>query len=84
MTEETEEPAIDTAEDAATEQPGDLSRPQKRLLKRLYNARTVPVMVDERPFLTYREAVRYLLSLGEEARESAYTQMKAHVRDKVR
>ncbi|WP_311269847.1 hypothetical protein [Sphingobium sp. WCS2017Hpa-17] len=84
MTEPTEDTAIDTPEEVAAEQPGDLGRPQKRLLKRLYNARTVPVMVNDRPFLTYREAMRYLLSLNEEARESAYAQMKAHVRDKVR
>ncbi|QGP78259.1 hypothetical protein [Sphingobium sp. CAP-1] len=62
----------------------DLSRPQKRLLKRLYNARTIPVMVDERPFLTYKDALRYLLSLALDAREAAYAQMKAHVRDKAR
>lgn len=84
MTELTEDTAIDTPEEAATDHPGDLSRPQKRLLKRLYNARTVPVMADERPFLTYREAARYLLKLDGDARESAYAQMKAHVRDKVR
>ncbi|MDO7836164.1 hypothetical protein Q4610_14025 [Sphingobium sp. HBC34] len=62
----------------------DLSRPQKRLLKRLYNARTIPVIADDRPFLTYRDASRYLLSLAIDAREAAYAQMKAQVRDKVR
>lgn len=69
---------------AAPEQADDLSRPQKRLLKRLYNARTVPVIADERPFLTYKDALRYLLSLAGEARDAAYAQMKAQVRDKVR
>ena len=80
----TDETIIEATNDTAPEQAGDLSRPQKRLLKRLYNARTVPVVADDRPFLSYREAARYLLSLDEEARESAYAQMKAHVRDKVR
>lgn len=66
------------------EQFQDLSRPQKRLLKRLYNARTTPIIVNERPFLTYKDSVRYLLSLAGEEREAAYTDMKAHVRDKAR
>lgn len=84
MTEPTVETIIEATDDTAPEQPGDLSRPQKRLLKRLYNARTVPVMADERPFLTYREAAHYLLKLDGDAREAAYAQMKAHVRDKAR
>lgn len=70
--------------DAANDQTDDLNRPQKRLLKRLYNARTVPVIADDRPFLSYRDALRYLLSLSGEPREAAYAQMKAQVRDKVR
>lgn len=68
----------------ATDQPDDLSRPQKRLLKRLYNGRTVPVMADDRPFLAYKEALRYLLSLPIDAREAAYAQMKAQAKDSVR
>lgn len=74
----------DGVTEVVPEQADDLSRPQKRLLKRLYNARTVPVMADERPFLHYRDALRYLLSLAGEARDAAYAQMKAQVRDKVR
>lgn len=62
----------------------ELSRPQKRLLKRLYNARTIPVIADGRPFLTYRDAARHLLSLPIDAREDAYAQMKAQARDKAR
>jgi hypothetical protein len=54
-----------------------LSRPQRRLLKRIYNARTTPIIADELPFLTYREASRYLLSLDDEAREAAYAEMKS-------
>lgn len=84
MTEPTDEIAIKAPEEAGIEQPGDLSRPQKRLLKRLYNARTMPIIADDRSFLTYREAAHYLLKLDGDARESAYAQMKAHVRDKVR
>ena len=81
------EAPAETSDEAAIEAPIpfiDLDRPQKRLLKRLYNARTVPVMADDRPFLTYREACRYLTSLAPEPREAAYAQMKAHVRDKAR
>ncbi|WP_298400115.1 hypothetical protein [Sphingobium sp.] len=72
------------AEDAIVEGNPDLSRPQKRMLKRLYNARAVPIMVDDRAFLTYRDAARYLLSLPMDAREAAYAVMKAHVKDKTR
>jgi hypothetical protein len=36
----------------------------------------VPISADGRPFLTYKEASRYLLSLAPEARELAYAQMK--------
>lgn len=75
------DPSDDSVGDPA---PGDLGRPQKRLLKRLYNARTVPVIVDDRPFLTYRDALRYLLSLPLDARDSAYAAMKARSRDKAR
>ncbi len=73
-----------TAGEDAADQPDDLTRPQKRLLKRLYNGRTVPVMADDRSFLTYREALRYLLLLPIDAREAAYAQMKAQARDGVR
>jgi hypothetical protein len=91
----TEEPATDAivANDIATDTPEsqeppepvhELSRPQKRLLKRLYNARTIPVIVDERSFLTYKDALRYLSALPIDAQDAAYAQMKAQVRDKVR
>lgn len=53
-----------------------LSRPQRRLLRRIYNGRTVPVVVDGTPFLTFREASRYLLALGSEARDAAYLEMR--------
>ncbi|MEC3910925.1 hypothetical protein U5A82_10715 [Sphingobium sp. CR2-8] len=70
--------------EAPTEPIHELGRPQKRLLKRLYNARTVPVIADERPFLTYKDALRYLLTLPLDAQDAAYAQMKAQARDKVR
>jgi len=53
-----------------------LTRTQRRLLRRIYNGRTVPIMVDDRPFLTYKEASRYLQSLAPDAREAAYAQMR--------
>jgi len=46
------------------------------LLRRIYNGRTVPLIVDERPFLTYKEASRYLLSLPGEERDRVYADMK--------
>lgn len=53
-----------------------LSRPQRRLLRRIYNGRTVPVVAGGRSFLTFREASRYLRSLDPEACEAAYEEMK--------
>ncbi|MGF7154451.1 hypothetical protein [Novosphingobium gossypii] len=53
-----------------------LSRPQRRLLRRIYNGRTEPVVIDGRPFLTFREASRYLLTLPDDARDAAYLEMK--------
>ena len=57
-----------------------LGRPQRRLLRRIYNGRTVPIMVDGKPFLTFREASRYLLALVPEEREAAYQQMRAQAK----
>ncbi|HEX7874073.1 MAG TPA: hypothetical protein VF475_14255 [Sphingobium sp.] len=58
-----------------------LSRPQRRLLRRIYNGRTTPLIADEIPFLTYKDAARYLLSLTADARDAAYAQMKAGALD---
>jgi hypothetical protein len=54
-----------------------LSRPQRRLLRRIYNGRSVPILVDGKAFLTYKEASQYLQSLALEARDAAYAEMKA-------
>ena len=64
----------------ADEAADGLTRPQKRLLKRLYNGRTVPVTVAGQDFLTYRDAARYLLSRTGDAREEAYAAMKAQAK----
>ena len=54
-----------------------LTRTQRRLLRRIYNGRQVPLVADGRPFLTYRDACQYLLALEPAAREAAYASMKA-------
>ena len=54
-----------------------LGRSQRRLLRRIYNGRTVPILVDGRAFLTFRDASRYLQSLDPEAGNAAYLAMKA-------
>lgn len=54
-----------------------LERSQRRFLRRIFNGRSIPIIADGRPFLTYGEASRYLLSLTPEAREAAYVAMKA-------
>jgi hypothetical protein len=53
-----------------------LSRAQNRLLRRIYNGRCEPIVADGRPFLTFRDAGRYLRSLPPEARDAAYAEMK--------
>lgn len=65
-----------TNEDSSSEAPS-LERAQRRLLRRIYNGRSTPIIADGRSFLTYADASRYLLSLPPEARESAYAEMKA-------
>ncbi|SMC49619.1 hypothetical protein [Novosphingobium sp. B1] len=57
-----------------------LSRPQRRLLRRIYNGRTVPIEVDGKPFLTFKDASRYLLALAPDEREAAYLQMRAQAK----
>jgi len=57
-----------------------LTRPQRRLLRRIYNGRTVPIVVDGKPFLTFKEASRYLLTLVPEAREAAYLEMRGQAK----
>lgn len=46
------------------------------MLCRIFNGRTVPILVDGQPFLTYKEASRYLLSLAHDEREKAYLEIK--------
>lgn len=53
-----------------------LGRTERRLLRRVYNGRTEPIMVNDKPFLTYKEAAKYLESLPLEEREAAYAVMK--------
>ena len=53
-----------------------LDRAKRRLLRRIYNGRSVPIVVDDRPFLTYKDAIRYLLSLTPDARDKAYVEMR--------
>lgn len=53
-----------------------LTRAQNRFLRRIYNGRTVPIIADGRPFLTYREACQYLRSLTPQARDAVYAEMK--------
>lgn len=61
----------------AEENDPGLTRTQNRLLRRIYNGRTIAIVADGNPFLTYKDAVRYLRSLTPQAREAAYAQMKA-------
>lgn len=53
-----------------------LGRTQRRFLRRIYNGRSVPILVDGRPFLTYKQAAQYLLTLTPDDRDAAYAEMK--------
>lgn len=77
MTDE-DDTAPDTGPDAGPDTASDtgLTRPQRRLLRRLYNGRTEPIRVDGKEFLTFRDASRHLLALADDAREAAYLEMK--------
>ena len=55
-----------------------LTRPQRRLLRRIFNGRTVPIAADGTSFLTYQEASRHLQSLAPEARDAAYAELKGN------
>lgn len=57
-----------------------LTRAQNRFLRRIYNGRSVPIVVDGRPFLTFREASHHLRSLADQARDAAYAEMKAQAK----
>jgi len=57
-----------------------LIRSQRRLLRRIYNGRTVPIMADGRAFLTFKDARQFLQSLTPEARDAAYAEMKAQAK----
>ncbi len=61
---------------AITDDDAGLNRTQRRFLRRLYNGRSVPIIADGQPFLTYKEASRYLSALAPEARDAAYAQMR--------
>lgn len=54
-----------------------LTRAERRFLRRVYNGRTVPIIADGKPFLTYKAASQYLQSLAPDARDAAYAEMKA-------
>lgn len=54
-----------------------LTRAQRRLLRRIFNGRTVPIVAAGQSFLTYREANQHLQSLATEPRESLFAELKA-------
>lgn len=54
-----------------------LSRAQKRLLRRMFNGRTVPINANGKSFLTFKAASQYLQTLTPEARDAAYAAIKA-------
>ncbi len=57
-----------------------LTRTQTRFLRRIYNGRAIPIVVNDLPFLTYRDASQYLRSLTPEARDTAYAEIKVQAK----
>ncbi|MXO99466.1 hypothetical protein GRI97_10745 [Altererythrobacter xixiisoli] len=53
-----------------------VDRPQRRMLRRIFNGRTVPILLDDQPLLTYKQALRHLETLPAEARNAACLMMK--------
>ena len=62
------------------EEDAALTRTQLRLLRRIYNGRSVPIVADGVSFLTYKEARRHVLALTPAARDMAYAAMKAQAK----
>ncbi|MEJ7935131.1 hypothetical protein WG907_12800 [Sphingobium sp. AN558] len=64
-------------EGVGTEEQSDaLTRPQRRLLRRIFHNRNIPIVVEKTALLTYRDASRFLLSLPLDARDTAYAAVK--------
>lgn len=57
-----------------------LSRAQRRALRRVYNGRTVPIVIEGRPFLTFREAKDWLHALPAADRDAACAAMLAQAK----
>lgn len=64
-----------------TESTSPIDRTQRRLLRRIYNGRTVPIIADGQAFLTYKEALKHLEALEANARDAAYEEMKASAKN---
>lgn len=57
-----------------------LSRAQRRALRRIYNGRTVPIVIEGRSFLTFREARDWLHALTAAERDAACAAMLAQAK----
>ena len=64
-----------------TESASPIGRTQRRLLRRIYNGRTVPIIADGQAFLTYKDAVKYLEALDADTRDAVYEEMKASAKN---
>ncbi|RJG56613.1 hypothetical protein D0Z70_04470 [Sphingobium terrigena] len=64
-----------------TESTSPIGRTQRRLLRRIYNGRAVPIIADGKDFLTYKDAVKYLEALDADTREAVYEEMKASAKN---
>ncbi len=53
-----------------------VTRPQRRMLRRIFNSRTQPLLADGHALLTYKDALRHLATLPPEAREAVYQDLK--------
>lgn len=65
-----------------TEDDQALGRAERRMLRRIYNDRTVPIIAGGRAFLRYKEAALFLQGLEPEERAAAYAEMKTQAQAK--
>jgi aspartate aminotransferase-like enzyme len=61
---------------AAMNEEQALGRTERRYLRRVFNGRQTPFTTGNHEFLTFKDASRYLLSLGAEDRAAAYQEMR--------
>lgn len=56
-----------------------LGRAERRYLRRVFHGRVEPLLFQNQPLLTFKDASRFLEALEGEAREAAYVALRSQV-----